>query len=213
MMARRDKEPARRNVPLVRIFLSSPGDVADERTSARQLIDAELMKLRSLRGKLALELIAWDDPAAQIPMLATETPQESVNAARPRPATCDIVIVILWSRMGTPLPDNLRKPNGEPYLSGTEWEYEELCWSSRDRKSSPQPAKRPTPGARHCALSIEPLSMPLTLPASVANASSRATGTGEGRGILPCLIRTADLVRRFPLEAPLTIFANRRDGL
>ncbi len=74
---------------------------------------------------MKLELIAWDDPAAQIPMLATETPQESVNAARPRPATCDIVIVILWSRMGTPLPDNMRKPNGEPYLSGTEWEYED----------------------------------------------------------------------------------------
>jgi hypothetical protein len=68
-------------------------------------------------------------------MLATQTPQESVNAARPRPATCDIVIVILWSRMGTPLPDNLRKANGEPYLSGTEWEYE-------DAVNSPQ---RPRP--------------------------------------------------------------------
>ena len=124
-MARRDEEPARRDVPLVRIFLSSPGDVAEERTLARQLIDSELPKLPSFRERVKLELIAWDDPAAQIPMLATETPQESVNAARPRPATCDIVIVILWSRMGTPLPDNLRKPNGEPYLSGTEWEYED----------------------------------------------------------------------------------------
>ena len=75
-MARRDEEPARREVPLVRIFLSSPGDVAEERTLARQLIDSELPKLPSLRGRLALELIAWDDPAAQIPMLATETPQE-----------------------------------------------------------------------------------------------------------------------------------------
>ena len=123
-MARRDEEPARREVPLVRIFLSSPGDVAEERAMARQLIDAELPKRPSLRGR-ALELIAWDDPAAQIPMLATETPQDSVNAARPRPATCDIVIVILWARMGTPLPDSVRKPNGEPYLSGTEWEYED----------------------------------------------------------------------------------------
>ena len=120
-MANGEEKPARRDVPLVRIFLSSPGDVAEERTLARQLIDAELPKLPSLRGRLALELIAWDDPAAQIPMLATETPQESVNAARPRLATCDIVIVILWSRMGTPLPANLRKLNGERYLSGTEW--------------------------------------------------------------------------------------------
>ncbi len=130
-MARRDEAPARREVPVIRIFLSSPGDVADERTQARQLIDNELPKLPSLRGRLALELIAWDDPVAQIPMLATETPQESVNAARPRPATCDIVIVILWSRMGTPLPDSICKSNGEPYLSGTEWEYEDAVNSAR----------------------------------------------------------------------------------
>jgi formylglycine-generating enzyme required for sulfatase activity len=56
-------------------------------------------------------------------MLANETPQGSVNNARPRPSTCDIVIVILWARMGTPLPETIRKPGGEPYLSGTEWEY------------------------------------------------------------------------------------------
>ena len=80
---------------------------------------------------MKFELIAWDDPAASIPMLATETPQDSVNAARPRPANCDIVIVILWSRMGTPLPDSVRKPNDEPYLSGTEWEYEDAVNSPR----------------------------------------------------------------------------------
>jgi hypothetical protein len=87
-MARRDEEPARRKVPLVRIFLSSPGEVAEERTLARQLIDAELPKLRFLSGRLALELIAWDDPAAQIPMLANETPQLAhailPNVAGPR---------------------------------------------------------------------------------------------------------------------------------
>jgi hypothetical protein len=45
------------------------------------------------------------------------------------------VIVILWSRMGTPLPDNLRKPNGEPYLSGTEWEYEDAVnWPRQPRR-------------------------------------------------------------------------------
>ncbi len=110
-------------MPLVRIFVSSPGDVAEERSLARQLIDNVLPKLPHLSERVHLQLVAWDDPAAQIPMLATETPQASVNAARPRPATCDIVIVILWSRMGTPLPNSVRKANGEPYLSGTEWEF------------------------------------------------------------------------------------------
>jgi hypothetical protein len=125
----REQPPAedatRRDVPLVRIFLSSPGDVAEERSLALQLIDSVLPKLPHLRERVHLQLIAWDDPAAQIPMLATETPQESVNAARLRPATCDIVLVVLWSRMGTPLPDSVRKPSRKPYLSGTEWEYED----------------------------------------------------------------------------------------
>src|SRR5512132_3387469 len=134
-MARSKAETPPRAVPLVRIFLSSPGDVAEERMLARQFIDSELPKFRPFREKVKFELIAWDDPAARIPMLATETPQASVNAARPRPANCDIVIVILWSRMGTPLPDDsVRKPNGEPYLSGTEWEYEDAVNSPRQPK-------------------------------------------------------------------------------
>src|SRR5512132_2088098 len=102
-MARMEAETSLREVPMVRIFVSSPGDVAEERTFALQFIDSELPKFPQFREKVKFELIAWDDPAARIPMLATETPQDSVNATRPRPANCDIVIVILWSRMGTPL--------------------------------------------------------------------------------------------------------------
>jgi formylglycine-generating enzyme required for sulfatase activity len=108
--------------PVVRVFLSSPGDVADERKIARELIERELQKHPSYRH-LKLEVIAWDDPDARIPMLANEAPQESVNNARPRPSTCDIVIVVLWAKMGTPLPETTRKRDGERYLSGTEWEY------------------------------------------------------------------------------------------
>lgn len=107
---------------VVRIFLSSPGDVAEERRIAQELIEGELQKHPSWRH-LKLEVIAWDDPDARIPMLANETPQDSVNNARPRPSTCDIVVVILWAWMGTPLPETIRKPNRERYLSGTEWEY------------------------------------------------------------------------------------------
>ena len=72
-------------VPVLRIFLSSPGDVAEERSIARDLIDTVLPKLVHLRECMKLESVAWDDPAARIPLLATETPQDSVNAARPRP--------------------------------------------------------------------------------------------------------------------------------
>jgi hypothetical protein len=32
-------------------------------------------------------------------------------------------VVILWSRMGTPLPAEYTKADGTAYLSGTEWEF------------------------------------------------------------------------------------------
>jgi WD40 repeat protein len=110
-------------IRLLRIFISSPGDVADERNLARAVIKDELPYLPAFRGRVTFEVIAWDDPAAKVPMFAGETPQESVNRARPRPATCDVVVVVMWSRLGTPLPASVRKANGDPYLSGTEWEY------------------------------------------------------------------------------------------
>ena len=53
-------------------------------------------------------------------MVATLTPQEAVNHFGCQPSECDIVIVVLWSRLGTHL-----KIDGRPYLSGTEYEYEE----------------------------------------------------------------------------------------
>lgn len=106
------------------IFLSSPGDVADERTYARQIIDDELAKKPAFRGKFTFDAVSWDDPNAPVPMEATITPQAAVNRQLPRPSACDIVIVILWARMGTPLPDEFgRKADGTPYQSGTEWEF------------------------------------------------------------------------------------------
>jgi SIR2-like domain len=109
----------------LRIFVSSPGDVADERSFAQQVIEQELPKDPLLRGQITCEAMRWDDPNAPVAMPATQTPQEAVDRGLAKPSACDAVIVILWSRMGTPLPDTFRKPNGEPYLSGTEWEYED----------------------------------------------------------------------------------------
>ena len=133
------REASGEQAPVVRIFLSSPGDVAAERKFARELIEGELQKSPSYRS-LKLQVIAWDDPDARIPMLANETPQESVNNARPRPSTCDIVIVILWARMGTPLPETIRKPDGTRYLSGTEWEYLDVYGPCRGRFQGHQKA-------------------------------------------------------------------------
>lgn len=110
----------------VRVFLASPGDVADERKVARDVLD----KLRydpSFRGRVQIETVAWDTPGGGTPMLANLIPQEAIANGLPRPSECDIVVVVFWSRMGTPLPEDAGgefiKPDGSRYWSGTEWEY------------------------------------------------------------------------------------------
>ena len=106
----------------VRVFLASPGDVADERALALRALE-RLPYDVFLRGRIAVETVAWDKPGADTPMLATLTPQEAISQQRPKPSACGIVIVIFWSRMGTPLPPEYVKDDGSAYLSGTEWEY------------------------------------------------------------------------------------------
>jgi hypothetical protein len=51
----------------LRIFLSSPGDVTDERSLARHLLKDELPYDPFLRGRFTFEVVSWDDPAARIP--------------------------------------------------------------------------------------------------------------------------------------------------
>jgi NB-ARC domain/Domain of unknown function (DUF4062) len=116
-----------------RVFLSSPGDVSEEREHARKIIKDELPYDPFIRGQATLDIVSWDDPASRTPMLANLTPQEAVDRGLPKPSECDFVVVILWGRFGTPLPETVRKPNGERYLSGTEWEYEDA------KSAKPQP--------------------------------------------------------------------------
>ncbi len=107
----------------LRVFLASPGDVSQERRLALQVLE-QIPYDPLLRGQVTIETVAWDQPGGGTPMLATMTPQAAIAAGLPQPAQCDIVVVIVWARMGTPLPaDQYRKPDGSPYLSGTEWEY------------------------------------------------------------------------------------------
>jgi hypothetical protein len=119
----------------IRVFLASPGDVADERALALKVLEA-LPYEPFLRGKVTIQVVAWDKPGAGTPMLATMTPQEAIAKGLPKPSECDIVVAVFWSRMGTPLPQDWVKPQAlrylagtkfEPldarYLSGTEWEY------------------------------------------------------------------------------------------
>jgi len=53
-------------------------------------------------------------------MLATTDFQGNI----PKPSDFDIVICILWSRLGSPLNEKYRRADGSPYESGTEYEFE-----------------------------------------------------------------------------------------
>jgi formylglycine-generating enzyme required for sulfatase activity len=106
-----------------RIFLASPGDVAYERRLAREAIE-QLRSERRFRRRVNIEVVAWDQPGAGVAMEAGRTPQDAIARGLPNPADCDLAVVIFWARIGTPLPpDYERKPDGSPYLSGTEWEF------------------------------------------------------------------------------------------
>jgi hypothetical protein len=106
----------------IRIFISSPGDVGEERIIVRRVIERIS---EDLPGGCVLIPVDWTDRRARTAFLATLTPQQAIERGLPAPDKCSIVVVILWSRIGTPLdPNTYRKPDGSGYLSGTEYEYE-----------------------------------------------------------------------------------------
>ena len=57
----------------LRIFLSSPDDVDAERAAARKVLE-ELPRSPLLKNRVAIDVVAWDDPAAPAPMEADVTP-------------------------------------------------------------------------------------------------------------------------------------------
>jgi hypothetical protein len=113
------------NIPLIRIFLSSPGDVNDERQIALEVIE-RLPNRPAFRERVTFRVIAWDKAGAGTSMRATLTPQEAINKGLPKPSECDIVVVLFWSRMGTPFA-----MDGQAFQSGTHWELLDALNSPR----------------------------------------------------------------------------------
>lgn len=116
----------------LRVFLSSPGDVTDERALAREVIE-RIQSERAHRGRLRLEIVAWDKPGAGTAMPAHLEPQEALNKGLCKPSTCEIVIIIFGYRMGTLLSEKHRKPNGDRYWSGTEYEFLDALNAARQQ--------------------------------------------------------------------------------
>jgi hypothetical protein len=72
-----DSEAEEGNPKQFRKFLASPGDVTLERKLAREVI-THISSERRFRDRLAIEIIAWDQPGAAVAMEAGLTPQEAI---------------------------------------------------------------------------------------------------------------------------------------
>lgn len=97
-----------------RIFISSPGDVIPERRVAKSVIGR---LNEEFFGRAYLIPILWEEE----PMLASETFQAQIHP----PHETEIYVGILWSRIGSPLPDTILRPDGTRYESGTAFEFED----------------------------------------------------------------------------------------
>lgn len=98
----------------LRIFVSSPGDVGEE----RRLTEGVIERLRyEWSGRVDLVPIFWEHE----PLRATASFQQEIS----RPSQAEIVVCILWSRLGTKLPSDITREDGRGYASGTEYELED----------------------------------------------------------------------------------------
>ncbi len=95
------------NLRVVKIFLASPGDLAEERARTREVVD-EVNRSLGRELDLHIDLLGWEDTLPGI-----GRPQELINADVD---TCHIFLGLLWKRWGT--------PTGGRYTSGFEEEFD-----------------------------------------------------------------------------------------
>ena len=111
----------------LRIFISSPGDVQEERLRAHLVVQ----KLaRDYQRFFKIEPYLWEYE----PMLASGHFQDAIEP----PSQSDIMVLVVYSRLGTPLPERTatreyRGLDGRAPVTGTEWEFEDALDGHRKR--------------------------------------------------------------------------------
>lgn len=115
------------NVSRVSLFVSSPGDVAHERRVAREAI-ARLNA--EFAGRIVLDAYFWEYE----PFDFSKSFQEQI----PNTATFDVVLCLLWSRLGSRLGTSQRLPDGSPASSGTEYEITHALTGQKERNGLPE---------------------------------------------------------------------------
>lgn len=117
-----EKVRLRRNAARqIKVFISSPGDVIPE----RQIVKMVLGRLNEeFSGRALMLPIMWEEE----PLLASDTFQAQIHP----PRETEIYVGVVWSRIGSPLPDSIRRPDGTIYESGTAFEFEDALAGHRE---------------------------------------------------------------------------------
>jgi hypothetical protein len=120
----------RKTLQKIDVFISSPGDVQPERDIVQKVIE-RLNDLSHIAARYVLKPYAWEK---SVPAVIGESPQKVVDKYMLQAEHSDLFIGILWSRMGTPVLDEV---TGKEYQSGTEYEFIH-AYNSYQAKKKPQ---------------------------------------------------------------------------
>jgi len=114
------------------LFVSSPSDVRPERDRVTVVAD----RLNgALEGVVRIELIRWEDSLYS----STRSFQEQIHDAVAGMADIDILVCILWGRIGLKLdPAIWKREDGGFYESGTVCEYEAALALNRKNSGVPE---------------------------------------------------------------------------
>jgi HEAT repeat protein len=108
----------------ITVFISSPGDVAEERKECLQVIQQYNGRTR-VGARFRLTALAYE---GAVPAIVGESAQSVVNRYMRQAGKCDIFVCVLWSRMGTPVLDD---ETGDIFDSGTLYEFMQAYNTSR----------------------------------------------------------------------------------
>lgn len=114
------------------LFVSSPGDVRDERQVVGRVVERIQARYWNF---IRLEPVLWEKE----PLRATAHFNEELI----RPSDCDLFLCVLWSRLGSPLPSQFNRADGTRFDSGTEWELVEATDAFEKRQAEGDLKPRP----------------------------------------------------------------------
>lgn len=114
------------------LFVSSPGDVRDERQAVGRIVERLQARYWNF---IRLEPVLWEKE----PLRATAHFNEELI----RPSDCDLFVCVLWSRLGSPLPSQFNRKDGTRFDSGTEWELEEATDAFEERAAKKDGKPKP----------------------------------------------------------------------